>query len=386
MGINPISEEQQGTYKIAVQVERREDLWFQIQVTPAYCLACEKQIEGFYSYTGGRYGQVGSVKCPVCGSTMFVTDNDGGSDELYMALGQYRNPYLFDTKKFDAEVPVLHLRLDKLYRLDGSVFQEVQRRVGYNVYANPQGKWVEIGVIVEEICHLLGVEPEDLPEEPITTDERFPHLPLEINRWLHLLKWIGVPDKLPDRPLPLPRVLYEALPQRAAVPRQGELTRPLLHPQPVPESPQNRLAPGRETVPKRRAWKWWQIVGALFVILILIGAVREITMPPEQVVEDVMQRVVFEEARHVELAAEDLAKIRSYYEDAEEQPSLFPFYTVKEPHIVDDLATVPIAFEILDPNDLDNWTVLHEGLIEFTMERKGLRWQVTAVEQIKAFR
>lgn len=368
MGINPISEEQQGTYKIAVQVERRGDLWFKIQVTPAYCSACEKQIEGFYSYTGGRYGQVGSVKCPVCESTMYVTDNDGGPDELHMALGQYRNPYLFDTKKFDAVVPMVSLRLDKLYRLEEAVFQEIERRVGYDVYAKPQGKWIEIGVIVEEICQLLGVEPEDLPEEPITTDERFPHLPLEINRWLHLLKWIGVPDTLPDRPLPLPRVLYEAMPQ------------------PFTESPQDHAAAGNKPGAKRRAWKWWQIVGALFVILILIGAVREMTMPPEQVVEDVMQRVVFEEARHVELAAEDLAKIRSYYEDAEEQPSLFPFYTVKAPQIVDDLATVQVAFEILDPNDLDNWTVLHEGLIEFTVERKGLRWQVTAVEQIKAFR
>ena len=380
MGFGPIYEQEKGKYKVTINVQMDGRFWVTNQVAPAYCLSCEQQITGEFAYLGGRYGQVGEVQCPICKSIMCITDDDYDGNDLYFALGQYRNPFLFDLKKFDELVPVLHIRFDQLYRLSGAVFQEVERLTGFDLFEMGVDSRIDLNALVEKVCEKAGIDPGELPTEAITFDQRLPKMPEEVNRWLNLLRMIGVPDNLSDEK---PTHKVQDAPVKA-VATQGEKTESLGRvgkQGKVENSPDEKTMTRQEVKPAKRLKRWFY---SAFVVMLAVGFVSYL-FSPEWVVKKAILDVAAEEFDGLPMTQEEIDGIASFYQLAEEQgkpePTVEVEYFDKKR---DDTAIVDALLKIEEEDEvLDAEFVTRTRGIRFTLQKSdwGL-WEIIKAERM----
>lgn len=384
MGFGPIYEQEKGKYKITILVRKDGQFWVSNNVSPAYCLSCEQQIEGEFAYLAGRYGQVGEVQCPVCKSIMCLTDNDHDMNELYMSLGQYRNPFLFDLDKFDAVVPVLHIQFDKLYRLSRAVFQEIERLTGFDLFAMEADSDIDLHTLVDKICEKAGIDPSELPTAQITFDERLPRMPEEVNRWLNLLRKIGVPDVLPDvKPMRKAqhRRVVDATVRKAETPvgKQGKVEK---SPTVVAEPGANAQPLAQKQAKSRPRWKTWLYLA--FAAMLAVGFMSHL-LSPERAVETAIREVAAGEYDGSYLSPEEIDGISSFYQLAEEQGKPEPtadveYFDKKRDGtvIVDALLKIEEEDELLDAE-----FVTRSRGIRFTLQKTDWgQWEIIKAKRM----
>ncbi|APC47826.1 hypothetical protein BME96_06410 [Virgibacillus halodenitrificans] len=158
-------------------------------VIPAYCLNCEKQLSHFFHYKGSRYGQVGEIVCNHCQSIIYCTDHDNIQHFIYMSPENYMNPFINNT----LEQTPSKIDFNSLYMVNGEVMEKLRQTVASKSSTDPfkhHSRKMEIAELVDVSCKQLNIK--SLPEESIITDERLPHLPGKVNRWLNLLRLLNI--------------------------------------------------------------------------------------------------------------------------------------------------------------------------------------------------
>lgn len=153
-----------------------------VQVVPIWCSACARQLPWLYRYSGGRYGQVGTLRCP-CGETISVTERDDMGNDLM--LSNSNGPWV----EFHPKV---------LYRLRTLDFTEVRERSGFDLMvAHPDpNEWVELDELTAEIAAASGIGPFT---SRATAPDPWKQLPTSVATWLTLLRRLGVPAEPAER-------------------------------------------------------------------------------------------------------------------------------------------------------------------------------------------
>jgi hypothetical protein len=147
------------------------------RITPLYCFNCNLQLPHFYRMDGGRYGQVGTIRCG-CGADIHCVDSDNIVEYLDTAtwLGQ-------------DEVGKDVIDYAKMFKVDAKVFATIQEKLNVDVFLRYGGRSVDLKVIVEEFEDFLGCK-ADMRSNYVYG--RYERLPAIANRWLTLLDQLGV--------------------------------------------------------------------------------------------------------------------------------------------------------------------------------------------------
>lgn len=153
----------------------RSDKWgIQIDntITPLYCCNCKTQLKNLYKLNGGRYGQVGTVKCS-CSAAIHCTDSDNRVEylDILTTLG-------------NTIIGKYHIDFIKLYKLDNSTFFTIKNNLGFDIYKKYANQIIDLKKVIEEleINYELKIE-----NEQDFTFDKFTHLPKIINKWLTIL-------------------------------------------------------------------------------------------------------------------------------------------------------------------------------------------------------
>ncbi|PQQ66380.1 hypothetical protein [Acetivibrio saccincola] len=155
--------------KIGVQID--------VEITPLYCMNCNKQLEGFYKHDGSRYGQVGSVQCNHCDEEIRCVDHDNIVEELITYSGNQK----------------LVLDYYKLYKLENEVWNKIKEKTGYDLfqrYSNEE--WVPLHNVMDEICTLCNVRLVEIPPYTYNTSDKIKKFPYIANKWFALLHYLEI--------------------------------------------------------------------------------------------------------------------------------------------------------------------------------------------------
>lgn len=153
-----------------------------VQVVPIWCSGCARQLPWLYRYPGGRYGQVGTLRCP-CRATIWVTDRDDMGNDLMLT---------------NSNGPRVEFHPEVLYRLRTLDFSEVRERSGFDLLvAHPDpNEWIELDELTAEIAAAAGIGPFT---SRATAPDPWKHLPPSVATWLTLLRRLGVPAEHAER-------------------------------------------------------------------------------------------------------------------------------------------------------------------------------------------
>jgi hypothetical protein len=139
-----------------------------IQIFPLYCNCCHKQQSEPYLHTGSRYGYVGTVQCEFCKSNIVVTDHDN-----------IVNSIILDGKE---------ISFHELFLLQWKYIKLIEIRYGVsirNLLMKLDEEYIKIDCLRTLIENKIGIY--TVGDMKFITDDRFPHLPEDINRWIELL-------------------------------------------------------------------------------------------------------------------------------------------------------------------------------------------------------
>lgn len=150
-----------------------------VEITPIYCMNCNKQLNGFYKHDGSRYGQVGTVMCNHCGTTIYCTDHDNIVESL--------NTFITKEATNDSEVVIDYY---SLYSLEKDIWKFLKNRVDYDIYQIHRNQTVTLQEIIKEICEKYYIELRYIMNNEIETNEKFNCLPNVVNRWKKLIAYI----------------------------------------------------------------------------------------------------------------------------------------------------------------------------------------------------
>ena len=152
-----------------------------VEITPLYCLRCNKQLDGFYKHAGSRYGHVGEAGCNHCGSRIICTDNDNMVTELTIRSEEGR---------------MLVLDYYELYRLERGVWKAIKESIGYDIFQKHKSReWTTLQTVINEICSEYHIDIEDLQTGDFKAIYNITKLPEVVNRWIALLRYIGIDIK-----------------------------------------------------------------------------------------------------------------------------------------------------------------------------------------------
>ena len=171
-------DEQNCEIRVIVRIDRwgfNSEYWgVQIDntITPLYCCNCKTQLKNFYKLNGGRYGQVGTIKCS-CGADIHCTDGDNIVEYLdtLTTLGQ-------------TSIDKHYIDFTKMYKLDNNTFSTIRDKVGFDIYTKYANQSIDLKKIIDDLELNYGLKTEN--EQKFTFD-KFEHLPKTINKWLTIL-------------------------------------------------------------------------------------------------------------------------------------------------------------------------------------------------------
>lgn len=141
-------------------------------ITPLYCCNCKTQLKYFYKLNGGRYGQVGSVKC-ICEADIHCTDSDNIVEYLDTLTTIGKNP-----------IGSYYLDFKKMYKLDNKSFLTIRDKVGLNIYQQYVNETIDLKIVVEELENKYGLKTDNSKDFTFEEIERLPKI---INRWFRIL-------------------------------------------------------------------------------------------------------------------------------------------------------------------------------------------------------
>lgn len=123
------------------------------------------------------------------------------------------------------------------------------------------------------------------------------------------------------------------------------------------------------------------LFGCLVVFLFATIALDTIKKSPVEIVEAAMDKVRTGDVQRSQLKQEDIDKIRSFYQFADEEKLGRPRVEVKEVTNSGDKAQVLAAFEIIDYDHHNQIRAIYAGNLVFTLRNVSfLAWEVQGVE------
>ncbi|MGF9965679.1 hypothetical protein [Bacillus rhizoplanae] len=147
-----------------------------VEITPLFCMNCNKQLDGFFKHDGSRYGQVGTVICNNCGAKIDCIDHDNIVENLKTYTD--RKEYIIDYYK--------------LYKLEKEIWKVIKEKIGYDIFERHKDKKTTLQDVIKEICEEYCIELRDIPIDIPQTDDRINVLPNIVNNWLMLIKHLNI--------------------------------------------------------------------------------------------------------------------------------------------------------------------------------------------------
>ncbi|MFN0050337.1 MAG: hypothetical protein ACKVOU_14535 [Cytophagales bacterium] len=172
-------EEQNCEIRIIVRADRwgfNKEFWgIQIDntITPLYCCSCKTQLKNFYKLNGGRYGQVGTVKC-TCEAEINCFDSDNIVE------------YLDTLTSIDQTlIDKCYIDYTKMYRLNNDSFITIRDKVGFDIYKKYSNQTIDLKQIVEDLELIYGLKYENYQDFRF---DKIKQLPRIVNKWLTILE------------------------------------------------------------------------------------------------------------------------------------------------------------------------------------------------------
>ena len=115
-----------------------------VEITPIYCLNCQKQLDGFFVIDGSRYGQVGAVVCEHCGAEIPCNDDD---INVYRLLTYNKEKYV--PSKADDSEGKLVLNYENLYKLDKQIWISLKEKIGYDIIERHMSSTISLKDVID---------------------------------------------------------------------------------------------------------------------------------------------------------------------------------------------------------------------------------------------
>lgn len=176
------SEQQNCEIRIRVRSDKwgsNNEFWgIQIDntITPLFCCNCKTQLSNFYKLSGGRYGQVGTVKC-ACGAEIHCFDSDNIVEYLDTSTSFKQN-----------SIDKYHIDYTKMYKLENIYFSTIRDKVGFDIFHQYADQTIDLKKIIEELEVKYGLKTES---ELNFSFDKIERLPKTINKWLTILDSIN---------------------------------------------------------------------------------------------------------------------------------------------------------------------------------------------------
>lgn len=142
-----------------------------VTITPIYCVNCERQLPHLYEHLGSRYGQVGTIHCAFCESTIHCTDGDN---------------IVFELKTSGCVLNYYHL-----YRLEKDIWIKLKESYGYDIAARHKGKTITLETVVKELSKEFKV-PVTASQQFTSQDGKITMFPKVVVKWFSILVYLGL--------------------------------------------------------------------------------------------------------------------------------------------------------------------------------------------------
>ncbi|MCD7036517.1 hypothetical protein LRR81_19905 [Metabacillus sp. GX 13764] len=166
--------------KITYSYDPSGDLTVSSYTTPAFCIYCKSQIDGFFPFRDNDHKA--SITCNHCGETNYFLIGDQDTAELYMSSHHIFHDLGPDGSQTISRMPIV---LKDIYFLNEGMLEKVQECTGINFFFETQE--IELSKLIKKVCSETGISYEDLSEKDLGLHPLFPTLPPLVNKWLHLL-------------------------------------------------------------------------------------------------------------------------------------------------------------------------------------------------------
>jgi hypothetical protein len=155
------------------------------KIIPLYCCNCKSQIDGLYELLGSRYGFVGTVKC-ACGADINIVDPDSHPTEFIDT----------STTLNEQKIADFHIDFKKLYKLNDSTFELIEKGIGFNIAKACENHQVDLKEIINIMQNEYNIETDSSKDY---YDLVFQVLPSDIKKWYGIIDTINNKQLLTTR-------------------------------------------------------------------------------------------------------------------------------------------------------------------------------------------
>lgn len=172
------SREEEFHIKLLIHNKKWNGVYLDVEITPIFCVYCNRQVEELFKLDGSRYGQVGDAGCNYCGSVLYCTDHDNMVDEIKISSTNNKTKIL---------------NYHTLYGLENEVWISLKDKIGYDIFTRYENEeWTTLQSVINDICSVMNIKLEDIPSRQIITDKDIPVLPTVVTEWLNLKEYFNI--------------------------------------------------------------------------------------------------------------------------------------------------------------------------------------------------